>query len=99
MDAYNRHDVAAFLAQYDTVYTHETLGDSTKKWRGSPQAGYTTLTEYFKKNKLIRLDSKQQIVNGPFVVQLYEFYENDKHSPHLDMFEVRHGKIVHEWEP
>jgi predicted SnoaL-like aldol condensation-catalyzing enzyme len=46
----------------------------------------------------VRAELKQQIVSGRLVVQLYDFIENGKRTSHLDIYEVRHGKIVHEWD-
>ena len=36
--------------------------------------------------------------DGPFVVDLYETIANGKKTQHLDIFEVRNGKVVREWE-
>ena len=98
IQAYNRNDVPAYYANFDSVFVHESLGDTTKRFTGTPAQVYGSLPEDFAKNK-IRAELKQQIVNGPFVVVLYDFIQNGKRSPHLDIYEVRHGKIVHEWEP
>lgn len=98
LEAYNRNDVPAYYANFDSVFVHEVLGDTTKRFSGTPTQIYGSLPEDFAKNKM-RTELKQQIVNGPFVVQLYDFIQNGKRSSHLDILEVRHGKIVHEWEP
>jgi len=98
LQAYSRNDVPAYYANFDSVFVHESLGDTTKRFSGTASQVYGSLPEDFAKNK-IRTELKQQIVNGPFVVLLYDFIRNGKRSPHLDIFEVRHGKIVHEWEP
>jgi len=97
LEAYNRHDVAALESFYDSVSVHEMLGDTTKRASGTPQQMWAGIGDYFAKNK-VRAELKQQIVSGPFVVLLYDFIENDKRTPHLDIYEVRHGKIVHEWD-
>jgi len=97
LEAYNRHDVTALSTFYDTVFVHEMLGDSTARVRGTPAQMTASLRDYFAKNH-VRADLKQQIVSGRFVVQLYDFVENGKRVPHLDIYEVRHGKIVHEWD-
>jgi hypothetical protein len=97
LEAYNRHDVTALLSFYDTVAVHEMLGDSTGRFRGTPAQMYTGLADYFAKNE-VRAELKQQIVSGPLVVQLYDFIENGKHTSHIEVYEVRHGKIVHDWD-
>ena len=97
LEAYNRHDVQALESFYDTVSVHEVLGDSTKRGSGTPQQMWTGMADYFAKNK-VRAELKQQIVSGPLVVLFYDFIENGKRSPHIDIYEVRHGKIVHEWD-
>jgi hypothetical protein len=97
LDAYDRHDVAALIASYDTLVVHEMLGDSSKRMTATPQQAWAGIADYFAKNK-VHAELKQQIVSGPFVVFLYDFIENDKRTPHIDIYEVRHGKIVHEWD-
>ena len=97
LDAYNRHDVPALESSFDTVSVHETLSDSAKVGRGTPQQMLEGIGDYFAKNK-VRVELKHHIVSGPFVVLLYDFIENGKRSPHLEVDEVRHGKIVHVWD-
>jgi hypothetical protein len=97
LEAYNRHDVNALAAFYDTITVHEMLGDSARRFVGTPSQNVAALPDYFAKNQ-VHAELKQQIVSGPFVVQLYDFIENGKRTPHLDIYEVRHGKIVHEWD-
>ena len=96
-DAYNRHDVPALLTFYDTVAVHELLGDSTGRFKGTPAQMYAGLADYFAKNE-VHQELRQQLVSGRIVVQLYDFIENGKRTPHFDIYEVRHGKIVHEWD-
>ncbi len=97
LEAYNRHDVAALMSFYDTITVHEMLGDSAGRARGTPAQMSAALPEYFAKNN-VHAELKQQVVSGRFVVQLYDFIENGKRTPHLDIYEIRHGKIVHEWD-
>ena len=97
LEAYNRHDVPALEGFFDTVSVHEMLGDTTKRGSGTPQQMWAGIADYLAKNK-VRAKLKQQIVSGPFVVLLYDFIENGKRSPHLEIDEVRHGKIVHVWD-
>ena len=97
LEAYNRHDVKALEGFFDTVSVHEKLGDTTKRGSGTPQQMWAGIGDYFAKNK-VRAELKQQMVSGPFVALLYDFIENGKRSPHLEIDEVRHGKIVHVWD-
>ena len=97
LDAYNRHDVNALQRFFDTVSVHEMLGDSAKVGRGAPQQMWAGIADYFAKANP-RVELKQHIVSGPFVVLFYDFIENGKRSPHIEVDEVRHGKIVHVWD-
>jgi len=97
LEAYNRHDLTALQSYYDTVFTHELLGDSAAKYTGTPPQMFAGMSDYFAKNK-VRAVLKQQIVSGRYVVQLYDFIENGKRAPHIEVYEIRHGKIVHDWD-
>src|SRR5690349_16663993 len=70
LEAYNRHDLTALQSNYDTVFTHELLGDSAAKYTGTPPQMFAGMSDYFAKNK-VRAVLKQQIVSGRYVVQLY----------------------------
>ena len=97
LDAYNRHDVTALATYYDTVSVHELLGDSAGRYKGTTAQMFTGMSDYLTKNK-VSVVLKQQIVSGRYVVQLYDFIENGKRTPHLEIYEIRHGKIVHDWD-
>lgn len=97
LDAYNRHDVPALESFFDTVSVHEMLADSSKRGAGTPQVMWAGIADYLTKNK-VRVELKQRIVSGPYVALLYDFIENGKRSSHLEVDEVRHGKIVHVWD-
>jgi hypothetical protein len=97
LNAYNRHDVPALQSFFDTVSVHEVLGDSAKLGRGTPQQIWAGIADYFAKTNP-RAELKQHIVSGPLVVLFYDFIENGKRSPHIEVDEVRHGKIVHVWD-
>jgi hypothetical protein len=95
--AYDRHDVRALQGFFDTVSVHEMLGDSTAKASAAPEQMWSGIADYFAKtNPHVVL--KQHIVSGPLVVLYYEFIANGKRSPHIEVDEVRHGKIVHVWD-
>jgi hypothetical protein len=97
LEAYNRHDVTALATYFDTVSVHELLGDSAGRYKGAPVQMFGGMSDYLTKNK-VSVELKQQIVSGRYVVQLYDFIENGKRTPHLEIYEIRHGKIVHDWD-
>ena len=97
--AFNRHDVNALMAIYDSAaYTHETLGDSTGLQRVPLSVIREAATRLFAQAKDAKVDSVRRLTDGPFVVDLYETIANGKKTQHLDIFEVRNGKVVREWE-
>ena len=97
--AFNRHDVDALMAIYDSAaYMHETLGDSTGLQRISLSVIRESATRLFAQAKDAKVDSVRRLTDGPFVVDLYETIANGKKTQHLDIFEVRNGKVVREWE-
>lgn len=77
---------------------HEMLGDSTKYGKGSPERMWAGIGDYFAKSNP-RAVLKRHIVSGPLVVLFYDFVENGKKRvPHIEVDEVRRGKIVHVWD-
>jgi hypothetical protein len=97
--AFNRHDINALMAIYDSAaYTHETLGDSTGLQRVSLSVVRAAATRLFAQAPDAKVASVRRLSYGPFVVDLYETVANGKTSQHLDIFEVRNGKVVREWE-
>jgi len=97
-DAYIRKDIDASFANYDTVFTHEYLSDpaGAKRIRREDwvrQAKSDTLigkSHY----ELLHLD-----VVGAFVNVIWTSRGPDgKTVKHIDLFEVRHGKLVREIE-
>lgn len=98
MDAYNRRDVDAMAALYDTVVVHESLVDSTGPQRMSRAAVRDGILKSFQQARNSKLTLVKRIATGPFVVDVYDLAMDGKRSRHLDLFEVRKGKIVREWE-
>ena len=100
-DAYNKRDAAAFFANLDTVLLHDRLTDTTAvRRRGTSQEIYGWFADSLKSGGTVaHIDVIRRVEHGPYVVQLYDLVLNGgKRIPSIDIFEVRHGKIVHEWE-
>ena len=98
-DAYNRRDAPGLFAEIDTLFFHDQLSDTTHTRHGTPEQIYGWFADSAKTSpNLGRIDVVRRIEHGPFVVQLYDMVLNGKRTPRLDIFEVRHGKVVHEWE-
>jgi hypothetical protein len=98
MEAYNRHDADAIAALYDSTVVHESLGDSAGPQRMTRTAVRDAILKWFQQAPDSKLTLAKRITTGPFVVDLYELVVAGKRTRHLDMFEVRNGKIVREWE-
>ena len=98
--AYNKRDAATFFAGLDTVFLHDRLTDTTAvRRRGTPQEIYGWFADSLKSGGTVaHIDVIRLVEHGPYVVQLYDLVVNGKRIPSIDIFEVRHGKIVHEWE-
>lgn len=102
IDAYTRRDLDATYADYDTVFTHEYLGDPQgvkqvrrddwlRQAKSDTAAMRTLRTQRF---EVVRLD-----VFGPFVTFVWTSRTPEgKVVKHFDLVEVRHGKIVREIE-
>jgi hypothetical protein len=52
----------------------------------------------FQRNKDAKLRLSKRVLNGPLVTDFYVAVLNGRKHKHVDMYEVRHGKIVREWE-
>jgi hypothetical protein len=87
----NRCDVAAFDSLFAPVVYGSAMEDSTV----APRRRRAQDISWCKSPK-VRFKMIRRIVLGPYVVDEQEVVEKGK--AHLDIFEVRKGKIVHEWE-
>jgi hypothetical protein len=88
----NRCDVAAFESLFAPVVYGSAMEDSTvapRRRRAQDISGWC-------KPPKVRFKMIHRIVLGPYVVDEQDVVEQGK--AHLDIFEVRKGKIVHEWE-
>jgi len=88
----NRCDVAAFESLFAPVVYGSAMEDSTVVPR---RRTAQDISGWCKPPK-VRFKMIRRIVLGPYVVDEQDVVEQGK--AHLDIFEVRKGKIVHEWE-
>jgi hypothetical protein len=95
--AFNRHDAAAFLANFAETWWYSLLEDTAaaphRNVRAEELEAYRKL-DAFRNRPTIRL--VRRLVAGPYVIDL----QSRGHDSvlRLDIFEVRNGKIVREWE-
>jgi hypothetical protein len=90
-DAINRCDSAAFNSLFAPVVYGSAMEDSTV----APRRRTAQDISWCKVPK-VRFKMIRRIALGPYVVDEQDVVEQGK--AHLDIFEVRKGKIVHEWE-
>ena len=86
----NRCDVAAFESLFAPVVYGSAMEDSTV----APRRRSAQDLSWCKTPK-VRFKMIRRIVLGPYVVDEQDVVEQGK--AHLEIFEVRKGKIVHEW--
>jgi hypothetical protein len=105
-DAVNRCDRSAYYSLFAPVWYHSVMEDSsevaTRQTRDKaireldPKSWWAACGDKPRTASPNPLKMIRRIVLGPYIV--------DEQGPeggsliHLDIFEVRHGKIVHEWE-
>jgi hypothetical protein len=90
-EAINRCDVAAFNSLFAPVVYGSAMEDSTV----APRRRSAQDLSWCKQPK-VRFKMIRRIVLGPYVVDEQDVVEQG--AAHLDIFEVRKGMIVHEWE-
>ena len=98
LDAYNHHDVVAIENEYLPTYMYENMADSAGPHLVSAVAVRDSLIVVFSRSKDAKLRLSKRVLTGPIVTDFYTFVLNGKKRKHVDMYEVRHGKIVREWE-
>lgn len=91
-EAINRCDVAAFNSLFAPVVYGSAMEDSTLAPR---RRAAQDISGWCKPPK-VRFKMVHRIVLGPYVVDEQAVVERG--ASHLDIFEVRGGKVVHEWE-
>jgi len=102
LDAFQRRDLDATFATYDSVFTHEYLGDpaGAKQVRREDwlmqMKNDTAIVHAMNTWKFVRM---RRDVFGPYVNDVWTFRTPDgKEVKHFELLEVRNGKIVREIE-
>ena len=98
LDGFNHHDVVAIEAEYEPTYLYQNLTDSAGPKLISRVAMRDSLILVFQAAKDAKLRLSKRVLNGPLVTDFYVTVLNGKKRKHVDLYEVRHGKIVREWE-
>jgi hypothetical protein len=98
LDAYNHHDVVAHEAEYLPTYMYENMADSAGPRLVSGVAVRDSLILVFQRTKDAKQRLSKRVVTGPVVTDFYTLVLNGRKRKHVDMYEVRNGKIVREWE-
>jgi putative hydrolase of HD superfamily len=101
VDAYNAHDIAAFVACYADDASVVDLAGKRPELKG-----HAALKQAFaflgKVPKEFGVDIVKRVINGPVVVDLEHLHDlpPGKHLPDsLAVYEVRDGKIAKLWFP
>jgi hypothetical protein len=98
LDGFNHHDVVAIETEYQPMYMYENLADSAGPHLMSRVAMRDSLILVFQRSKDAKLRLSKRVLNGPLVTDFYVALLNGRKQKHVDMYEVRSGKIVREWE-
>lgn len=98
--AFNRADAAAFYSFFAPLWYHSGMEDSSlAATRRTREDAARELAQWWAtggNRTAVRM--LHRIVVGPYVVDEQAVMLPGSRDLHLDIFEVRHGKIVHEWE-
>ncbi|HEY2855925.1 MAG TPA: hypothetical protein VGJ18_24010 [Gemmatimonadaceae bacterium] len=98
LDGYNHHDVVAIETEFQPMYMYENLADSTGPHLVSRVAVRDSLILVFQRTKDAKLRLSKRVLSGPLVTDFYVAMQNGAKRKHVDIYEVRHGKIVRKWE-
>ncbi len=101
-DAFNRHDAKALGALYAPTAVLSFVGaDSTaRNWPASPDSVAVAIARYWtSQKKPPTIKHLQRMSAGPFVADKYELHDDRGATYALDIYEVRGGLIVREWQP
>jgi hypothetical protein len=102
VDAFKRKNLDATFASYDTVFIHETLGDAKgvervrrADWIRRMKSD-TTVVQFTNNWRITHIERG---AGGPWVYDIWTLRgPKGKTMKHVDLFEVRNGKIVREIE-
>jgi len=98
LDAYNHHDVVAIESEYQPTYLYQNLADSAGPRLVSRVDMRDSLILVFQRAKDAKLTLSKRVLTGRIVTDFYVAKTNGHKQKHVDIYEVRHGKIVREWE-
>jgi hypothetical protein len=98
LDAYNHHDVVAIENEYQPTYLYQSLADSAGPRLVSRIDMRDSLIVVFQRTKDAKLSLSRRVLTGPIVTDFYVARGTGRKEKHVDIYEVRHGKIVREWE-
>lgn len=96
-NAFNRHDPFAFLSFFAPVWYHSALEDPAAAPRR--QVGDENIRDFLAMKAFATkptITVTRRMVIGPYVID--EQVRGPDRSRRLNIFEVRQGKIVWEWE-
>ena len=97
LDGYNHHDVVAIEAEYQPTYLYQNLSDSAGPRLVSRVDVRDSLILVFQRAKDAKLMLSKRVLTGPIVTDFYVAKANGRKMKHVNIYEVRHGKIVREW--
>ncbi len=99
IDAYNAHDVAAYVATFTPAATFAQLGGRTLLDSREAMQGF--YTQFFAARPTVQCTVKQRAVLGPFVVDLQQISDADQPGMQpleaMVISEVREGRITKVW--
>ena len=98
LDGYNHHDVVAIENEYQPTYLYQNLADSAGPHLVSRVDMRDSLIVVFQRTKDAKLLLSKRVLTGSIVTDFYVAKANGRKAKHVDIYEVRHGKIVREWE-
>jgi hypothetical protein len=102
VEAFNRHDVAAMIAQAaPDVQWHSLIGDSLVTEAAGRVALERGLTSYFRSYPSVRSTLGVLSSNGPYVSgrELVQWEQNGvrKSQASLSVYEIREGRVLRVW--
>lgn len=96
LDAYNAHDLDAYIAAFTPAATFGQLGG--RVLLDSRQAMQGFYREFFETRPTVRCEVRQRSVLGPYVVELQEISGQDQPPMQaMVISEVQDGRIAKVW--
>ncbi len=96
IDAYNAHDLEAYVATYTPAATFGQLGGRVLLDSRDAMTGF--YKQFFEARPTVRCEIKQRSVLGPFVIDLQEISGDDQPPMQAMLIqEVREGRISKVW--